>query len=245
MNILGKSEWSQEQVTAAIIKNHKDNARNWMPFVSVAEFVRLAYLAAEKEGVRGDILVAQAIVETGWMSMLNGQDNNALRDKPANAPDKPDGSQTPTDDLESGWKYTTAQKKIVDMAKTFVGKGPSHVWATYAQDDWCGYMCGTIFIDAGYKNLIPSGPGLAHSWYYNMPNRARGGITPEPGYAAVFDWDGNGTMNHVELVEKVENGIVTTISGNSAGFSGPVIRKTRRVGSSEFFGYGWPNWPRG
>ena len=62
---------------------------------------------------------------------------------------------------------------------------------------------------------------------------------PSPGDIIFFDWEEvygqNGLPNHVGIVEKVENGIVHTIEGNSDDMC---RRRQYAVGYYEIFGYG-------
>lgn len=50
-----------------------------------------------------------------------------------------------------------------------------------------------------------------------------------------FDWESAGTPDHVEIVEKVENGIIYTIEDNSNDLC---KRNTYIMGSNIIFGYG-------
>ena len=61
-----------------------------------------------------------------------------------------------------------------------------------------------------------------------------GRYTPKPGDAILFDWQGDGTDDHIGIVEKVENGKVYTIEGNS---SDSVKRNVYPLGSSKIDGY--------
>lgn len=60
------------------------------------------------------------------------------------------------------------------------------------------------------------------------------GSTPKAGDAILFDWQGDGTSDHIGIVEKVEGGKITTIEGNS---SDSVKRNTYEVGSAKIAGY--------
>ena len=52
-----------------------------------------------------------------------------------------------------------------------------------------------------------------------------------------FDWESDGETDHVGIVEKVENGIVYTVEGNS----GDSCRQNAYiVGHYEIWGYGCP-----
>lgn len=52
-----------------------------------------------------------------------------------------------------------------------------------------------------------------------------------------FDWEGDGTTDHVGIVEKCENGTVYTVEGNSGD---ACKQRQYAVGSSNIYGYGIP-----
>ncbi len=54
----------------------------------------------------------------------------------------------------------------------------------------------------------------------------------------LFDWDDNGSANHVGIVEKVENNIVYTIEGNST--DDMCRQKEYSINSKFILGYGIP-----
>ena len=61
-----------------------------------------------------------------------------------------------------------------------------------------------------------------------------GKYKPKPGDAILFDWEGDGTDDHIGIVESVKNGKVYTIEGNS---SDSVKRNTYDLGDSNIDGY--------
>lgn len=61
-----------------------------------------------------------------------------------------------------------------------------------------------------------------------------GDYTPNAGDAVLFDWEGDGGADHIGIVEKVENGVVYTIEGNS---SDSVARRQYEIGSGNLLGY--------
>ena len=63
---------------------------------------------------------------------------------------------------------------------------------------------------------------------------ARGQYTPQAGDAILFDWDSDGTSDHIGIVEKVANGKVYTIEGNS---SDSVKKNSYSLGSGSVMGY--------
>lgn len=68
--------------------------------------------------------------------------------------------------------------------------------------------------------------------------------TPQPGDLIFFNWDG-GVLDHVGVVEKVENGYVYTIEGNSGATTsgnGSVRQKHYSLNDPRIAGYGLINW---
>ena len=61
-----------------------------------------------------------------------------------------------------------------------------------------------------------------------------GKYTPKPGDAILFDWEGDGTSDHIGIVESVKNGKVYTIEGNS---SDSVKRNSYSLGDADIDGY--------
>ena len=70
---------------------------------------------------------------------------------------------------------------------------------------------------------------------------------PNPGDIIFFDWDSpngssgpqDGLADHVGIVEKVENGIVYTVEGNT---SDSCRERQYSVGYYEILGYGLPSY---
>ena len=58
---------------------------------------------------------------------------------------------------------------------------------------------------------------------------------PNPGDIIFFNWDGDGLVDHVGIVEKVENSRVYTIEGNS---SNACRQNSYPLGYSKNYGYG-------
>ena len=72
-----------------------------------------------------------------------------------------------------------------------------------------------------------------------------GSAEPVPGMIIFFDWDSpdgssgpqDGLSDHTGIVQKVENGIVYTVEGNT---SDSCAERHYAVGHSEILGYGMP-----
>lgn len=60
------------------------------------------------------------------------------------------------------------------------------------------------------------------------------GYVPQAGDAILFDWNGDGTAQHIGIVQKVENGKVYTIEGNS---SDSVKKNSYSLSSGSVMGY--------
>lgn len=78
-NIMGESEISQNSIKKFF---NSLNIKDYKLSVSIDEFINIAYEEASMEGVRGDIVVAQAFLETGYFKYGDGkgivqpEDNN-------------------------------------------------------------------------------------------------------------------------------------------------------------------------
>ena len=135
--------------------------------------------------------------------------------------------------------------EIVSVALSQVGNiGGQPYWSWYGFDgrvewcacfvSWCANECG--YIDSG---VIPKFAGCVNGsqWFKDRGQWQDGGFTPEAGQIIFFDWEGDGETDHVGIVERVENGTVYTVEGNS----GDACRQNSySIGSSVIYGYGIP-----
>lgn len=103
---------------------------------------------------------------------------------------------------------------------------------------WCANECG--YIEAG---IIPKFAACASQgvpWFQERGLWQDNSYEPRPGDIIFFDWDDggqDGSSDHVGIVEKVENGRVYTIEGNS----GDTCRQNSYpIGYYEIYGYGTP-----
>ena len=106
---------------------------------------------------------------------------------------------------------------------------------------WCANECG--YLDAG---VIPKTAGCisGSDWFKDRGLWQDNSYEPRPGDIIYFDWDNKGSSgpqdglaDHVGIVEKVENGLVYTVEGNS----GDSCRENRyAIGHYEIYGYGTP-----
>lgn len=103
---------------------------------------------------------------------------------------------------------------------------------------WCANECG--YIDAG---VIPKFAGCINgvNWFKERGQWADNSAEPTPGMIIFFDWDDpdeggqDGLSDHVGIVEKVENGRVYTVEGNSGD---SCRQKSYPLGYYQILGYG-------
>ena len=134
---------------------------------------------------------------------------------------------------------------LVAVAQSQVGNvGGAPYWSWYGFSSrvewcaifvsWCADQCGLL--DSG---AIPrfSGVGTGVNWFQSRGQWLSGSATPEPGMLIFFKWyDSDATIaDHVGIVERVENGRIYTIEGNSNDM---VRRNSYPVGYGEIKGYG-------
>lgn len=139
---------------------------------------------------------------------------------------------------------SATHKKIVD-AYNSVDPKPVGYTATY-DDDWCDIFVTTVFQQAGLSDLIGRECGVQrHIGIMEKKGIWKGKSQPKVGDIVTFDWDGGGFADHIGIVESVNNGVITTIEGNSALYAGStaktkVNRKTYNWNSNYIKGYARP-----
>ena len=134
---------------------------------------------------------------------------------------------------------------IVEVALTQVGnQGGQPYWSWYGFDSrvewcacfvsWCADQCG--YIESG---LVPKFAGCVDgaNWFKSNGKWQDRTYEPKVGDIIFFDWEGDGTTDHVGIVEKCENGTVYTVEGNSGD---ACKQRQYAVGSSNIYGYGIP-----
>ena len=144
----------------------------------------------------------------------------------------------------------TEDGAIVSVALCQVGNvGGEPYWSWYGFDSrvewcacfvsWCANECG--YIDTG---VIPKYAGCVNGvqWFKDRGQWLDNSAEPAPGMIIFFDWDDengqDGLSDHTGIVEKVENGRVYTIEGNSGD---SVRQNSYPVGHYEVLGYGCPD----
>ena len=135
---------------------------------------------------------------------------------------------------------------IVDVALSQVGNvGGKPYWSWYGFTNhvewcacfvsWCADQCG--YLDSGaYPKFSSCVFGM--QWFQQRGLWLDGSAEPVPGMLIFFDWaTQDGVPDHVGIVEKVENGTVYTVEGNSRDMC---RQKQYSLGNSVILGYGMP-----
>ena len=135
---------------------------------------------------------------------------------------------------------------MVQIALSQVGNvGGEPYWRWYgfnARVEWCAVFVSWVASQSGYlqAGVIPkfSGCQTGVDWFKAMGEWQEKGYTPSAGDIIFFDWEVDGKVNHVGIVEKVENGKVYTVEGNSTDDT--CRQKEYSINSKFIFGYGTP-----
>ena len=133
---------------------------------------------------------------------------------------------------------------IVDVALSQVGNvGGEPYWSWYGFSNhvewcacfvsWCADQCG--YLDSGAYPKF-SGCVFGMQWFQQRGLWLDSSTEPVPGMLIFFDWaTQDGVPDHVGIVEKVENGMVYTVEGNSRDMC---RQKQYSLGSTVILGYG-------
>ena len=141
---------------------------------------------------------------------------------------------------------TNGNADILSFALSQIGNvGGEPYWSWYGFEShvewcacfvsWCANECG--YLEAGILPRFASCSGGVQ-WFRERGLWQTGSYQPQPGDIIFFDWadDGqDGSPDHVGIVERVEDGIVYTIEGNSGD---ACKAKSYSIDHTEILGYG-------
>ena len=121
-------------------------------------------------------------------------------------------------------------------------------YAVKNTDDWCDVFVTVVFQREGLSHLVGRECGVErHIQIFKKLGiwNEDGTTTPQSGDIITFNWDKNtqqndGWADHIGIVERVENGWIHTIEGNSS--NGVVRRNTYRVGHGNIRGFARPRY---
>lgn len=138
---------------------------------------------------------------------------------------------------------TGGDGEIVTVALSQVGNvGGEPYWRWYgfgSRVEWCACFVSWCANECGYieAGVIPKFAGCVQGsqWFKDRGLWQDRNFEPSAGQIIFFDWEGDGVTDHVGIVERVENGTVYTVEGNS----GDACRQNSySIGSSVIYGYG-------
>ena len=121
-------------------------------------------------------------------------------------------------------------------------------YAVKNTDDWCDVFVTVVFQREGLSHLVGRECGVErHIQIFKKLGiwNEDGTTTPQSGDIITFNWDkdtqqNDGWADHIGIVERVENGWIHTIEGNSS--NGVVRRNTYRVGHGNIRGFARPHY---
>ena len=134
---------------------------------------------------------------------------------------------------------------IVEVALTQLGnEGGKPYWSWYGFNgrvEWCACFASWCADQCGYleSGIIPKFSLCSDGvdWFKGRGQWQDKNYEPQAADLIFFDWGNDGSIDHVGIVEKCENGTVYTVEGNS----GDACRQqSYPIGSSSIYGYGLP-----
>ena len=134
---------------------------------------------------------------------------------------------------------------IVEVALTQLGnEGGQPYWSWYGfggRVEWCACFTSWCADQCGYleSGIVPKfslcSDGV--NWFKGKGQWQDKNYEPQAGDLIFFDWGSDGSIDHVGIVEKCENGTVYTVEGNSGD---ACKQQNYPVGSGSIYGYGCP-----
>lgn len=109
--------------------------------------------------------------------------------------------------------------------------------------EWCAIFVSWVADQCGYLDagVLPKTAGVRPyvDWFIERGQWQDREYEPVPGDIIFFDWEGDGLADHVGIVEKVEDGLVFTIEGNTGD---KCAERRYTVGRAPIYGFGHPSY---
>ena len=145
------------------------------------------------------------------------------------------------------YNYGVGNGVIVKVAEEQVGNiGGEPYWKWYGFNthvEWCACFVSWCADQCGYieNGIIPKYAVVSDgiNWFKARGQYQNRKYEPQPGDIIFFDWENDGLADHTGIVKSCEDGIVTTIEGNSHD---RCVEKTYRQGATFINGYGVPKY---
>ena len=136
---------------------------------------------------------------------------------------------------------------IVEVALTQIGNvGGAPYWSWWGLDyrvEWCAIFVSWCADQCGYLDarVLPKMEGVRPyvDWFVERGQWQGREYEPVPGDIIFFDWESDGLADHVGIVEKVEDGLVYTIEGNTGD---TCAERRYPVGNAPIYGFGLPSY---
>lgn len=114
------------------------------------------------------------------------------------------------------------KKQIIDEYNQFK---PSSEYTIKMSDPWCAAFVGAVAGRCGAGDIIPISASCSRmiESFRNCSRWRSYDPTPQPGMIIFYDWDKNGTPDHVGIVDAVSAGNIRVIEGNMNGRVGTRI----------------------
>ena len=100
------------------------------------------------------------------------------------------------------------------------------------RDAWCAAFVSYVMKTCGYEDF-PFECGC-HEMWEKAEDRKMTSKKPKAGYAILYDWGADGSINHVGIVESIEGDTIWVIEGNN---NDAVRRVPRNVNDIQIVGY--------
>lgn len=140
------------------------------------------------------------------------------------------------------------REMIVKTAREQIGNTGEKYWQYFGYNHRIEWCC--IFVSwlADQYGLIDSGAIPKFTWvqpgvdFYRQKGQFKKSneYIPKPGDIIFFNWNNNSVIDHVGIVEKVENDIVYAIEGNVGHKD--VQRRKYKLKNKNIYGYGVPSY---
>lgn len=171
-----------------------------------------------------------------------------------NEDEKEQLSELLADEYNSLWTgvlygITGSDGEIVSVALSQIGNiGGEPYWSWYGfsgRVEWCACFVSWCANECGYieSGIIPKFAGCVQgsNWFKERGLWQDNSYEPRPGDIIFFDWADesgqDGLSDHVGIVQKVEDGRVYTVEGNSGD---ECRQNSYPIGYYEIYGYGVP-----
>lgn len=113
-------------------------------------------------------------------------------------------------------------------------------YAIKLPDEWCDAFVSACAIACGAVDIIGTEVGVPrHVDIFKKKGIWLGRVKPQPGDVIVFDWDGNGSGDHIGYVYSVDGNYIITIEGN---YNEEVAKRTITYNHPVILGYARPEY---